>query len=215
MISLKKKSSKKKKLKSILDSYNEIDESGKITRKETKIENRFRSLLTELNYSFIQEFPIKYGRRGKIKKYDFYIYEKDSYGKTIWHALIECHGDFWHGAEYYSGSKKFVKLPKVVKRNIKNDYMKRMIAKKNEIPLMVFWEKEINYGGVPFRTKFIDTVNYIKEHVPTELPEEVFPIYERNFTKELNENTKKKINYKAAKERERSYNCRRFSFREK
>lgn len=215
MLSLNKKKSKKKKLKEILDSYNEIDSNGNSVRRETKIELRFRELLVQLNYSFIQEFPIKYGRRGKIKKYDFYIYEKDSYGKTLWHALIECHGDFWHGADYYNGTKKYIKLPKVVKRNIRNDYMKRMIAKKNEIPLLVFWEKEINYGGVSFQSKFIDAVNYIREHVPTEMPGDIFPIYERDFTKEVAEQKKRKLDYKAAKEKEKTYNCRRYVFREK
>lgn len=215
MLSLNKKTSKKKKIKEILDSYYETDANGKSIRKETKIESRFKNLLIQLNYNFIQEFSIKYGRRGKIKKYDFYVYEHDEYGKTKWHVLIECHGDFWHGIDYYNGTKKYVKLSKIVKKNIRNDYIKRMIAKKNEIPLLVFWEKEINYGGINLHSKFINAINYIKENIPAEMPGSVFPVYERNFIKETIEQRKRKINYKAAKEKEQSYNCYRRIYEKK
>ena len=94
--------------------------------KKSKLEQKFEDLLTELNIQFINQHPLN----GYL--YDFYIPKHN--------ILIEVDGDWFHcnpdvHPEAIHEIQKFVK---------ENDERKNIIAKENNIPLLRFWEKDIN-----------------------------------------------------------------------
>ena len=94
--------------------------------KKSKLEQKFEDLLTELNIQFINQHPLN----GYL--YDFYIPKHN--------ILIEVDGDWFHcnpdvHPEAIHEIQKFVK---------ENDERKNLIAKENNIPLLRFWEKDIN-----------------------------------------------------------------------
>lgn len=111
--------------------------NGKRIHKETRIERRMRFMLKLLNIDFVPEKEIKFDKFTRY--YDFFCFDTE----RKWRFVIECHGDYFHAAEYHEGDLKFGKLRKVQKRNVKNDQLKQMILNKLNIPLLVFWEKQI------------------------------------------------------------------------
>jgi very-short-patch-repair endonuclease len=93
---------------------------------KSKLEQKFENLLVELGIKFINQHPLN----GYL--YDFYIPKHN--------LLIEVDGDWFHcnpdvHPEAIHEIQKFVK---------ENDERKNLIAKENNIPLLRFWEKDIN-----------------------------------------------------------------------
>ena len=66
-------------------------------RKETNIEAAVRLELTRIKVSFVQEFPIRIGRRRWSYYVDFLIGDK---------FVIECDGDYWHDSKAQKGIDK-------------------------------------------------------------------------------------------------------------
>jgi hypothetical protein len=175
----REKKSKKKNLKKILGSY--ILPNG--NRKETRIEATIRTLLENSGLKFQQEFSVKYGKKHKCKRYDFYVWEENEYGEKIAHLLIEAHGQFFHALELYNGSKSYSRLSAIQKKNVRNDFLKRKIAEKNHIPLIAFWEKEIHTNPRKILDKIISTLLWVKDNGAIMVPEEIHPIYEYKVTR--------------------------------
>lgn len=179
----REKSSSKKRLKKILGSY--VMPNG--DRKETQIEAIIRTLLENSGLKFQQEFPVKYGKKNKTKRYDFYVWEENDFGEKIAHLLIEAHGQFFHAIDLYNGSKSYGRLSAIQKKNVRNDFLKRKIAEKNHMPLIAFWEKEIHSNPRKILDKILFTLMWVKGNGASTVPEEVHPIYEYKVTRKDNE----------------------------
>lgn len=157
MVSIKKKITKSRirrkkkresKVKGILKT---IKKNG-----TTSIEEKMKKILEDLNLQFLKEAPIKSIK--KTKYYDFYVYKENEY-----EFLIECHGSYWHpmifnedGTSYLKDNKKLTKLQK---RNIKNDKYKINLAKRHKIPLLIFYENDINKNLEKIKEKIRKEVN--------------------------------------------------------
>lgn len=86
-------------------------------------------ILTELGYIFIRQYYVK-----KIHAYyDLYLPQHN--------VLIEVDGDHWHCNPNTIHAKPKYKYQK---RNLKRDKIKNEWCKKNKIPLLRFWESDIN-----------------------------------------------------------------------
>jgi G:T-mismatch repair DNA endonuclease (very short patch repair protein) len=191
----REKSSKKKRLKKILGSY--IMPNG--TRKETQIEAIIRTLLENSGLKFQQEFPVKYGKRNKSKRYDFYVWEENDFGEKVAHLLVEAHGQFFHAIDLYNGSKSYSRLSAIQKKNVRNDFLKRKIAEKNHMPLIAFWEKDIHTNPRKILDKIISTLLWVKGSGAITVPEDIHPIYEYKVTRKDSEEKivkRKKISVK-------------------
>jgi very-short-patch-repair endonuclease len=104
---------------------------------KSKLEQRFEDMLVELNIQFINQHPLN----GYL--YDFYIPKHN--------ILIEVDGDWFHcnpdvHLEAIYEIQKFVKV---------NDERKNIIAKENNIPLLRFWEKDINDNPDVVKSKLL------------------------------------------------------------
>jgi G:T-mismatch repair DNA endonuclease (very short patch repair protein) len=100
----------------------------------SKLEDRFAEMLEQLNIKYTRQYAVK----EIISLYDFYLPEHK--------ILIEVHGDFWHNNPNIT---KF-SVPKYAAQisNVSSDKIKKEWCKKNNIPLLIFWESDIN--GRPF-----------------------------------------------------------------
>lgn len=116
---------------------------------ETNIERIMRGILNELSINYQQEYPIQY--KFYYRVYDFAIMHKDIF------FLIECDGEYYHGKKYKEEINK--KIPKKIKKNIRNDDIKNTIAKKMNIPLIRFWESEILNNREKVKQQIINMVD--------------------------------------------------------
>lgn len=103
-------------------------------KKRTGCEKAMIDILTELNLEFEIEFPIYFAGQWKI--YDFLVEGK---------FLIEVDGDYWHGRSSTTikedGSVKEKKYNMIA--NKRNDIIKNFLAKRRGLPLLRFWETDI------------------------------------------------------------------------
>lgn len=105
---------------------------------KSKLEQRFEDMLVELNIQFINQHPLN----GYL--YDFYIPKHN--------LLIEVDGDWFHcNPDVYPEAiheiQKFVK---------ENDESKNKVAQENNIPLLRFWEKDINDNPNLVKSKLLE-----------------------------------------------------------
>lgn len=143
---------KKKRKKQIYSKF----VNGKRVHKETRIEKRMRFMLSLLKIDFIPEKDIRFGKFTRY--YDFYCYNLEE----GWKFVIECHGDYYHAANYHEGTTAYSKLYKQQRKNIKNDQLKEKILNELKIPLLVFWETEILKQPRVVIKKIKDYINSIK-----------------------------------------------------
>jgi G:T-mismatch repair DNA endonuclease (very short patch repair protein) len=135
---------KKKNAQKILKRFKKPDG----TRKETNIERQMKKILESLSkhgLKYKQEAPIKYGKCSKF--FDFLIWIEDGNGFPLKAFFIEAHGDFYHAKEYYEGKKTKSELCYVQKKNLNNDKRKYLLAKKNQMEIIYFWESDIMSKG--------------------------------------------------------------------
>lgn len=135
---------KKKNAQKILKRFKNNDG----TRKETNIERQMKRILDSLSkhgLKYKQEAPIKYGKNSKF--FDFLIWVEDGNGFPLKAFFIEAHGDFYHAKEYYEGKKTKNELCYVQKKNLNNDKRKFLLAKKNQMEIIYFWESDIMSKG--------------------------------------------------------------------
>jgi len=105
---------------------------------KSKLEQKFEDMLVELNIQFINQHPLN----GYL--YDFYIPKHN--------LLIEVDGDWFHCnpnvyPEAIHEIQKFVK---------ENDESKNKVAQENNIPLLRFWEKDINDNPDVVKSKLLE-----------------------------------------------------------
>jgi len=94
-------------------------------KRTSKLEDKFAHLLLEMGISYQRQ------KRVERKIYDFYLPQKN--------VLIEVDGDFWH-----CNHKKGIKLGyRFQVKNLKNDALKEVIARKNGFSILRFWENDI------------------------------------------------------------------------
>ena len=147
----KKFNQKKKNAQKILKRFKKPDG----TRKETNIERQMKRILDSMakhGVKYKQEAPIKYGKCSKF--FDFLVWIEDGGGFPIRAFFIEAHGDFYHAKEYYEGKKSKSELCYVQKKNLNNDKRKYLLAKKNQMEIIYFWESDIMSKG-----------NWVKEKI--------------------------------------------------
>ena len=135
---------KKKNAQKILKRFKKPDG----TRKETNIERQMKKILDSMaknGVKYKQEAPIKYGKCSKF--FDFLVWIEDGNGFPIRAFFIEAHGDFYHAKEYYEGKKTKSELCYVQKKNLNNDKRKYLLAKKNQMEIIYFWESDIMSRG--------------------------------------------------------------------
>ena len=135
---------KKKNAQKILKRFKKPDG----TRKETNIERQMKRILDSMaknGVKYKQEAPIKYGKCSKF--FDFLVWIEDGNGFPIRAFFIEAHGDFYHAKEYYEGKKTKSELCYVQKKNLNNDKRKYLLAKKNKMEIIYFWESDIMSRG--------------------------------------------------------------------
>jgi G:T-mismatch repair DNA endonuclease (very short patch repair protein) len=108
--------------------FDRITEKGwQIT---SKLEDRFSKILDDLEIKYHTQHAVREIRA----LYDFYL--------SDYNILIEVHGDFWHCnplIERYSTPKYAAQIS-----NLKTDKIKKDWCEKNNIPLLIFWESDIN-----------------------------------------------------------------------
>jgi len=150
-VSKKKKfNQKKKNAQKILKRFKKPDG----TRKETNIEKQMKRILDSLSkhgIKYKQEAPIKYGKCSKF--FDFLVWIEDGNGFPLRAFFIEAHGDFYHAKEYYEGKKTKSELCYVQKKNLNNDKRKFLLAKKNQMEIIYFWESDIMSKGTWVKEK--------------------------------------------------------------
>ena len=96
---------------------------------DTKPERKFKDILKKLKIKYTQGFKLE------NKFYDFYLHKEN--------ILIEIDGNYWHGKNLTNEE-----LNPTQKHNRENDQLKNLIAKENSIPLLRFWEDEIDIKSV-------------------------------------------------------------------
>lgn len=158
----KRKRKRDSKIKGILKT---IKENG-----TTSIEEKMKDLLEKMNLNYIKEAPLKSIK--KVKYYDFYVYNEIN-GIKQFEFLIECHGNYWHPVIFYEDGTEELntkkKLSKIQKRNIKNDRYKIRLTKRLKIPLLIFYETDINKNITKIQKRiekeiFNQSSNIIKEN---------------------------------------------------
>lgn len=127
---------RKKRIKKFLKPF--YDENG--IKKETSIERKVRTFLEKNGIPFEQEKFLK-NSKGRWKCFDFYVSDGVNYS-----FLIECDGDFFHGHEFFEGTKTLSGLKKTQRKNYYNDKRKNKLAEELGIPLLRFWEKDIKFA---------------------------------------------------------------------
>lgn len=140
--------------------FKKVDKkTGKLVQKENNFEKKIRLILQSLSIDFHQEHKINF--RGYRKSYDFFCYRDSSIENYSF--FIECHGSYFHGAEFicedYPFKKKKQKKTRLQKKNIRNDKIKSIIAKKIGVPLLVIWEWELEISPKMVRKKIKNFFN--------------------------------------------------------
>ena len=106
-----------------------INQFHKELFRKTSIEQKIENFLKEININYKYSFILEQ------RQYDFLL--KDS------KALIEVHGDFWHGNPAFWGSdKKSLRDHQIMKQL--DDKIKERLAKENGYKYFFFWEYDIN-----------------------------------------------------------------------
>lgn len=134
--------------------------TGKLENKETKIEKITREILKGMEVAFIQERIVPHLR--SYKKYDFYCWEDDSEGNRLWEFFIEVHGSYFHAKDYIKNKVSKKKLSLMQRKNVKNDNIKIMLAKKVGIPLIVFWEDTIRMRPTHVRNVLVRRIEELR-----------------------------------------------------
>jgi len=112
--------------------------------KKTKIEKKVDDLLKELGISFKYSFILA-GRQ-----YDFLLKDFD--------AVIEVHGDFWHGnPEFWGEGKRCLRDHQIMKKL--DDVVKKRIAKEKGYEYFEFWEYDIHNNWSTCVTKIMEIIN--------------------------------------------------------
>jgi len=112
--------------------------------KKTKIEKKIDDLLKELGINFKYSFILA-GRQ-----YDFLL--KD------FNAVIEVHGDFWHGnPEFWGEGKRCLRDHQIMKKL--DDVVKKRIAKEKGYEYFEFWEYDIHNNWSTCVTKIMEIIN--------------------------------------------------------
>lgn len=93
----------------------------------SKPQIRLFNIIKKYDADAVMEYIVEYNN--KYRSYDIYSPKLNS--------LIEMHGRVWHEL----GSKN-VKMNSLVSKNIKNDELKKIIAKEKQLDLIVFWDDE-------------------------------------------------------------------------
>lgn len=117
-------------------------------KKRTKPEKQMIEILSELGVLFEPEFSIKFGPDWRV--FDFRVGDR---------LLIEVDGDFYHANEDTMQGLTHMHL-----RAKKNDYLKNIIAKKNNFKLLRFWASEINENREHVKQQIIDYLSDIMEN---------------------------------------------------
>ena len=188
---------KKKNAQKILKRFKKPDG----TRKETNIERQMKKILDSMaknGVKYKQEAPIKYGKCSKF--FDFLVWIEDGSGFPIRAFFIEAHGDFYHAKEYYEGKKTKSELCYVQKKNLNNDKRKYLLAKKNQMEIIYFWESDIMSRGnwvkdkirkivltqeIIYETKIDDYFDLLKNSMKntgnTKKRENLFPLLDAQY----------------------------------
>lgn len=97
--------------------------------RKTSIEQKIENFLKEINANYKYSFILAQ------RQYDFLLKESK--------AVIEVHGDFWHGnPAFWGGDKKPLRDHQVMKQL--DDKIKERLAKENGYKYFFFWEHDIN-----------------------------------------------------------------------
>lgn len=156
-----RKRKNRNKAKRILQRFKRFNaKTGRFENKETKIEVIIRHILMANDIRFIQEKIIPF--LGSYKKYDFYCWEEDKDGNRLWEFFIEAHGTYFHAKEYVKKkvTRRHVNL--MQKKNVKNDQIKINLAKKINVPLIVFWEDTIRNSPTYVRNILLRKIKELK-----------------------------------------------------
>lgn len=106
----------------------------RITEKGWQITSKLEDVFSKI----LDDLEIKYHKQHAVREirslYDFYL--------SDYNIMIEVHGDFWHCNPLI---EKFA-TPRYAAQisNIKSDKIKKDWCEKNKIPLLIFWEFDIN-----------------------------------------------------------------------
>lgn len=138
----------KKRIK-ILAKYRVRDpKTGKKVQIETKPEAVVRGMLTDLGLLFKKEYGVNHQKWYRV--YDYLVQNPGEYC-----FLIEVMGDYWHAISYMEGKESYSKLSSIQKKNVRNDALKKRIAKSIGIPLIEIWERDIRFRPI-FAKKIIE-----------------------------------------------------------
>lgn len=148
----------KKRIK-ILAKYRVRDpKTGKKVQIETKPEAIVRGMLLDLGLSFKKEYGVNHQKWYRV--YDYLVQKPGEYC-----FLIEVMGDYWHAIGYTEGKEKFSNLSSIQKKNVKNDVLKKRIAKSIGIPLIEIWERDIKFRPLWVREQITNEIERQKEKV--------------------------------------------------
>ena len=112
--------------------------------KKTAIERKVDDFLKEMNVNYKYSFILN-GRQ-----YDFLL--KDC------NAVVEVHGDFWHGnPEFWGEGKRQLRDHQIMKRL--DDSIKKRIAKENGYEYFEFWEYDIHNNWAVCSARIKEMIN--------------------------------------------------------
>jgi len=112
--------------------------------KKTVIEKKVDNFLKEMNVNYKYSFILD-GRQ-----YDFLLKDRN--------AVIEVHGDFWHGnPEFWGERKRPLRDHQVMKKL--DDQVKKRIAKENGYEYFEFWEYDVHNNWADCTAKIEEIVN--------------------------------------------------------
>lgn len=113
-----------------------IGMAKKMSKKQTKPERIFESILKELSIKYEQQKIVG----GKI--YDFYLIDLN--------LLFEIHGNYWHAKDL-----EMNEMNGIQQRSVKNDYYKESIARAYGYQFEYLWESELenNYEGCKIKVR--------------------------------------------------------------
>ena len=100
---------------------------SKLSKKPSKIESKFESILKLINLDFVYQYEYE------NRLFDFYIKK--------YNTLIEVDGDFYHCNPNSKHCEVIYETQKLTKQN---DKYKDELCVNNNITLIRYWEKDIN-----------------------------------------------------------------------
>jgi G:T-mismatch repair DNA endonuclease (very short patch repair protein) len=122
-----------------------LNKSNKLKKKDTKIEIKMESLLTNLEIDFIKQHQVKNW------VFDFYLPEIN--------LVIECQGDYWHSNPNIFDHNN---LSEMQMKNIERDERKRKYLVENNIHHLFFWENEIIKNIESIKETIFSYINVLK-----------------------------------------------------